>query len=383
MASVRNIGGRAKYCFLILLLACSASGFFQQVVAEEDSSQAKISVNLTKEGEQYRFVVSGLDVGETKPSQVFHVCLDSDEKSDKPLPMFGSYTVSKQGLVFVPRFPLDAKLKYRVHFSDSFESLYKGPDLLFSLAETNVTPSAKVSATYPSADLLPENLLKFYIHFTEPMKRGEAYENIRLYEGEQLVEDAFLELGEELWDVDQQRFTLFIHPGRIKQGVKPNQDKGPAIQNGKQYTLKVDSKWSSAKGLPMKEAFSRTFRVDKADYEQPNVQQWKVDTPKAGTKDSIVLHMSEPMDHAMLQRVIQVCNKKGEAIAGRIQLAKQESEWTFHPDLPWPKGTFRIIVAANLEDRSGNSIARPFEVKMQKRSAANPSTSVAIEFVVD
>ena len=79
--------------------------------------------------------------------------------------------------------------------------------------------ATKVAAVYPSKSALPENQLKFYVHFCAPMSRGEAYERIHLSNerGEE-VEFPFLELGEELWDDSGTRFTLFFDPGRIKLG---------------------------------------------------------------------------------------------------------------------------------------------------------------------
>ena len=39
--------------------------------------------------------------------------------------------------------------------------------------------STIVEHVYPSTDQLPENQLKFYLHFSAPMSRGEAYSRIQ------------------------------------------------------------------------------------------------------------------------------------------------------------------------------------------------------------
>mgnify|MGYP003346898067 CR=1 FL=1 len=76
-----------------------------------------------------------------------------------------------------------------------------------------------VTQIYPSADVLPENTLKFYVHFSAPMSRGHSYDHIRLLdEANRPVELAFLELAEELWSPDMLRLTLLMDPGRIKRG---------------------------------------------------------------------------------------------------------------------------------------------------------------------
>ena len=52
--------------------------------------------------------------------------------------------------------------------------------LEFATPEQPSTPPAEVTHIYPSSDRLPENLLRFYIHFSTPMSRGEAYRHIHL-----------------------------------------------------------------------------------------------------------------------------------------------------------------------------------------------------------
>ena len=111
-----------------------------------------------------------------------------------------------------------------------------------------------MSRVYPSADTLPENLLKFYVHFTGPMSRGNIYDHIRLRdESGREVELPFLEIDEELWDATTTRLTLIIDPGRIKRGVRPLEEIGPALEAGKSYTLAIGREWRDGAGNPLKE----------------------------------------------------------------------------------------------------------------------------------
>jgi hypothetical protein len=89
-------------------------------------------------------------------------------------------------------------------------------------------PATLVESVSPSAEVLPENLLRFYFQFSAPMSRGEAYSHIRLLNAAgRAVADPFLELNEELWSGDGRRFTLLFDPGRIKRGLKPREEVGP------------------------------------------------------------------------------------------------------------------------------------------------------------
>ncbi|NIP93248.1 MAG: hypothetical protein GWO24_07240, partial [Akkermansiaceae bacterium] len=84
-------------------------------------------------------------------------------------------------------------------------------------------PRTTVTHVAPGADVLPFNLLKFYLHFSAPMTRGRAYQHITLrHHDGQPVADPFLELPEELWNPEMTRLTILLDPGRIKRGLLPN-----------------------------------------------------------------------------------------------------------------------------------------------------------------
>jgi hypothetical protein len=82
-------------------------------------------------------------------------------------------------------------------------------------------PTTVITQVNPTADRLPENTLRWYVHFSAPMTRGGAYRHVKLLCGETEVSYPFLELDEELWSADGKRFTLLFDPGRVKRGLKP------------------------------------------------------------------------------------------------------------------------------------------------------------------
>src|SRR4030095_8926491 len=160
------------------------------------------------------------------------------------LPMIGDYHIQSGVLRFEPRFPLDPGITYEAVFDPhELPGERRGEKISVSF---KVPPRAFgertfVSQVYPSAELLPENLLKFYVHFSAPMSRGHAYKHTHLRdENGKEIEVPFLELDEELWDPTMTRLTLFIDPGRIKRGVRPLEEVGPALEAGKRYNLVVD-----------------------------------------------------------------------------------------------------------------------------------------------
>ena len=299
-------------------------------------------------------------------------------------PLLGTHSVSETELRFSSRFPLSPSVQYQVELAPNLiESPHEELTVVFSSRTKKRMPAATVSAVYPSADVLPENVLKFYIHFSAPMSRGEAYQRIHLMQGGAEVESPFLELGEELWDADQKRFTLFVHPGRIKRGLKPREDRGTPMSEGKEYTLRIDAEWLGADRQPLASSFAKKFRVVGADAQQPDSKQWKIGVPKANAKQPVTLTFDEPLDHAMLNRVVSVRDASNALLAGSIKVTAYETVWSFEPIEAWKPGAYSIALATNLEDLVGNNLARPFETKEQEvESSLKIASEIAIGFVI-
>ncbi|HTD67973.1 MAG TPA: Ig-like domain-containing protein [Candidatus Limnocylindria bacterium] len=283
-------------------------------------------------------------------------------------PMLGTYSVEGSTLRFEPRFPLEPGVKYRATFNPGLLPGARNPSgkfivETFQLPARSAPSTTVVSQIYPSANLLPENVLKFYVGFSAPMSRGHIYDHIHLRnEAGQPIELPFLEIDEELWNPEMTRLTLFLDPGRIKRGVRPLEEVGPALEQGKRYTLVIDRNWKDAAGRALKTSFEKAFAVGPPDRESPDPALWKIRTPKIGTQDPLVVIFSEPMDHALAQRVIRVVTPSGELVPGGTALREDERGWTFSPARPWQPGPYRMLVQTTIEDLAGNNIGKTFEV---------------------
>jgi hypothetical protein len=296
--------------------------------------------------------------------------------------LWGSYRLESGSVRFVPRFPLEPGLCYCAEFdpvalhviaqglrgppSDLPRGHPSGAKLIaeLSLPKQPVGSTTRVAAVYPTADVLPENLLRCYIYFSAPMSRGEAYRHIKLIDAKnnKLVDSPFLELGEELWSPDGARFTLLFDPGRIKRGLRPREQAGPILEAGKSYALLIERDWPDAFGNPLSAEFRKSFRAGQPDQVPPDPKNWSLRVPRPDTRGSLELRFPEPMDRALLDRLISIEDAVGERVAGQISLADHETLWRFAPQAPWRAGDFRIAIGTELEDLAGNSVARPFEV---------------------
>lgn len=302
-------------------------------------------------------------------------------------PMAGSYRLVDEGLRFEPRFPLTAGIRYRAVYK-GVGGQSAGKPMLTEVFELPKPPSpgpaTVVTQIYPSARALPENLLKFYLHFSQPMRRGHSYEFIQLLrENGEPVELPFLELAEELWNPALTRLTVLIDPGRIKTGVRPLEEIGPALEAGHRFTLRVDRGWQDARGRPLADDFEKQFQVVGPDRTPPDPKNWKLRSPSANTTEPLVVRFEKSLDHALAQRLIAVVDEAGAGIEGRATLSEDERVWSFTPASIWGTGLHRVVVQTTIEDLAGNNIGKPFEVDLfEKVDRELRQSSVAIPFEV-
>lgn len=225
-------------------------------------------------------------------------------------------------------------------------------------------PHVRVQRVYPSADALPENLLRFYVQFSGPVARGEVYRHVTLRDDttETLVDLPFLEIAEELWDRTGTRLTLLIDPGRIKSELRPRVEAGPVFRADHRYTLSIDRECNDTEGRPLARSFEKRFRIVAADTTQPDPSKWTLSSPRSGTTEALEVRFPDPLDHALLQHMIEVLGPDEQPIDGSIEVQNHESRWRFRPARPWTRGDHHLRIDTELEDRVGNNIRGLFEV---------------------
>jgi len=345
----------------ILLIALSLLPF--------GAAAESISIRL----EDGKFRVSGWTPG-AAPSGGWEAIFSVYAGEGDVPPMFGSYSIEDGSLIFRSRFPLAPGVRTRAVFR-----VPKGSpvEAVFDSRQAPPVSSTVVEHVYPSIDLLPDNQLKFYLHFSAPMSRGEAWRRIHLLDQNGVaVELPFLEVDQELWDREYRRLTVLFDPGRIKRGLLPLQEVGPAIQAGKSYTLLIDKDWLDARGVPLQEGFRKPFRVGPAERTPPDPAKWRVTAPRAGTLDPLVLDFRKSMDWALSLRLLDIPGVRGTAV-----LEGNETQWRFTPESPWKAGSYKIVIDTSLEDLAGNRIGRPFDVDVfEKVTAKISGKTVSLPF---
>jgi len=304
---------------------------------------------------------------------------DSTEISGLPA-MSGTYRRADNGLVFEPSFPLQHDVRYQ-----AIVPAADGSPLLavaYQLPPRAPTPPTRISAVYPSAPELPENLLKFYLHFSAPMTTGDVYRHIHLVDQAGMeVELPFLEIGEELWNPERTRLTLLLDPGRIKRGVRPLEEVGSALLLEETMSLVIDRDWEDSNRQPLAEAYQRDFRVVASDRTALDPTTWEILLPAAGTRETLTVNFGEPVDQALASRLLAVIDPDEDLVTGEVTLTDQEQRWNFTPDAPWNSGRHRLEIATTLEDLAGNKVGRVFDVDVfENVQRYLTSESVELEF---
>jgi len=305
------------------------------------------------------------------PAEKWRELLRVRVEKEAAIQMLGVWQIDSASHVirFTPQFPLTPGVGYRADFegkqlAGAAEDT-KRVTSQFTVPTTANAPRTVVAQVFPSAPEVPENLLKFYVHFSAPMSRGRIYEHIHLRnEAGKDVELPFLELDEELWDPTMKRLTLFIDPGRIKREVKPLEDIGPALEEGRRFTLAIDTTCLDATGKPLAQKYAHSFRVGPPDRTPIAPEKWKLAAPASGSTDPLVITFPESMDQALALRLIHVIGDGGSSFEGSAALSDAERRWTFTPTHSWKAGTYYVVAPAVLEDLAGNNIGKAFEVDM-------------------
>jgi hypothetical protein len=301
---------------------------------------------------------------------------------DMPSAMLGKYQLDGEVLTFTPRFRLLPDRDYRAVLD--LRGLIANGDPVVYRFRTPAAPvhqSGFVTAIYPSADIVPANLLRIYIYFSRPMLRHGILDHIRLVDqNDHPVDQAFLETEEGLWDREGRRLTLFFHPGRIKTGVGLHEKMGLALKPGSRYRLIVSKGAEDAEGSPLSADFTKQFRVTVEDRASLDACLWNIQAPDANTRNPLVVDARKPLDHALFERTIHVEDPDGNLVRGSVSLEDNDTRWRFVPEQPWRAGEYALQAAGELEDLAGNRPTRLFEEMATPSGRRTEASGVVVKF---
>ena len=173
---------------------------------------------------------------------------------------------------------------------------------------------------------------------------------------------------------------MFFDPGRQKRGILPNREMVDRSSQDARDTLAIDREWIDGHSRPLRETYSRRFRVAPADLAPVSYRRWSITPPAAGTRDPLSVRFPEPLDHGLLLRAVGV-RRDGQPLTGEVRVDEHESRWSMTPAAPWTAGRYELVALGILEDLAGNRIGRAFEiVSVKGADEASEQTITTIPF---
>lgn len=303
---------------------------------------------------------------DVNPSDVFLVFVGKrDECCEGRSPIAGRYSMAGRTITFVPTFDFIEGQSYTVKVRRNNAPDDKTNDAAnndahlindFTIERSVEKVAPEIVAIFPSGKVIPENTLRFYIHFSTPMKPHVSHDYIKLVDAAGKSDTAaFMAFKQELWSEDRKRLTLLMDPGRIKRGVAQNLTLGPALREGSSYSIVVDEGWPTANGADSLPGHESAFTVSKALRTLPDPAQWKIALPGKRTGDPLVIEFERPYDHELLLRGISVRDGDGKPVLGEVTVENHEHTWRFDPDDKWAHSQIQIAINTQLEDVAGNN----------------------------
>ncbi len=296
-----------------------------------------------------------------KGGKAITVCFDDFETHSplevvllgKQTSIFGNWEQKNDQWCFTPVVSFTEALQYGI--------VREGVIVDTLVIEGQTRGKTRVMATYPSADTVPENLLKVHLLFSAPMgeQYSEGFITVTNADGDTLSK-TFLPLQPELWNVTHEHLTLWLDPGRIKRGLGPNLWLGQPLNKGQTYHLTISAEWKDRQGRPLETEYRRTFVAGDADRQKPDPSGWQFSIPVAGTKEPLQIHFNEMMDFSLVTDCISIWQGQ-RFIPGDFRIGKGESSVTFNPVNDWAPGRYQISIETRLEDLAGNNLNRLFD----------------------
>ncbi|MEL6467723.1 MAG: hypothetical protein AAFQ58_22380 [Pseudomonadota bacterium] len=223
-------------------------------------------------------------------------------------------------------------------------------------------PAAQGVDIYPTATVLPENLLRVYVYYPRPMNTGEGLQHVRLLSSDGVaLAGVFLTNRADLWSPDRRRLTLLLDPGRVKTGLIANENLGRALVAGESYTLEVSGSALDTTGCPLGKDTQHSFAAKNADTDTPDPALWSIGAPRAHSTDTLRVDLGSTHDHLSMAFRLRVLNKDGDTVAGTITLGPAEELWEFTPRAPWTASRYTVAIDERLEDLAGNRPGRLFD----------------------
>lgn len=296
-------------------------------------------------------------------------------------PVRGSYRIENNNIVFRPMTKPDPKLRYLVTFSYQALSIVLSEELeeqsvytdIASFAPPESTQPEIVSVT-PDLEIVPANLIRFYVFFSAPMGNENPYNFINIKDKNGIsLEDPFVIVPEGLWNIDRNRLTLLLHPGSEGDDLV----EGDVLRAGNDYQLEIDENWKGASGQKLKESFTREINATNPLRRAINVNLWAL-RAEQNQLASLTIVTDHPLDQPLAKRMLYIRNKQGQILPSQVEFTSPEKL-----RILWrPEGSteLELHIDHRLEDVCGNTPLYAFD---KQDEAKTQSGEIMLNFKIN
>ncbi len=231
------------------------------------------------------------------------------------------------------------------------------------LGSGSLAPGA-VEKVFPSGPLLPINCLRISLRFKEAQNSAVLTRlALRDLQGS-IRQHPFLE--QELWSPDRTILTVLFDPGRLKQGIGPNELLGAPLAGLPAVVFTFD-------GMPLKQ-----WRISTKHCRPVDSTDWRLEPVRAKTRSTLRLRFPEAVDY-QAEHLLVVLDAVGRRIPGNERLTESETAWEFEPAIPWKIGQYKVLPNPEFENVCGDRIGENFEYSRD----VHLKSSSAVTFKVD
>ncbi len=297
-------------------------------------------------------------------------------KENDTTTLLGYYNF-QDGLIFEPLIPFQRGANYVISVFDK-----KVANFNVSIDHKHSAP--KVVTVYPQLDTIPENTLKLYIEFSQPMREGKSLQHIRLVNANKdTLTDTFLDLQPELWNENRTVLTIWFDPGRIKRNLQPNLRLGAPLDAHKNYQLIISKNWQDTEGAALTHDYVKSFATVIRNSLSPNTEHWKIEAPKAQSREPLFIHLDKALDHFLLLDCLQVFDQKGNLVKGRLNVTDKDRVVYFIPEQNWDAGRYTLRILSKLEDLAGNNLNKVFDRDIKNTKKPSTQEYYTRDFVIE
>lgn len=301
-----------------------------------------------------------------EPAQEFYL---STTMADTPIA--GTWT-SDSVLSFRPAVPLRNATNYRLMLGDLEYLQFTTPASV---------SSPKLQRILPDRDMVPSNLLKINLVFSEPMTESGGIEALSLFDltDDKEIQNPFLSMSTELWNTTGDTLTVWIDPGRVKRDLIPNKTLGPVLVAGHCYEIRVSKQMRSANGAELEASFVQSFCASQPDRNSPIPEKWSVQAPSEKGQPLIV-RFNESLNPSSILHYVSILDDQRNILPGYIDVSTKGDGFEFVPINGWKIGEYIVLIDSKLEDLAGNQLHRLFDSEEKNSESSDASSGEELRF---